>query len=130
MILQALTRYYEDLLTLGRISRPGWGTAKVSYGLELDDSGALIGLLSLETEQKRGKKSAVAAQAMEVPMPAKRTVGLAASFLCDHSGYLLGVDGKGNPGRTVACFAACKELHLQLLEGAASPAAKAVVFFF
>ncbi len=130
MILQALTRYYEDLLTLGRISRPGWGTAKVSYGLELDDSGALIGLLSLETEQKRGKKSAVAAQAMEVPMPAKRTVGLAASFLCDHSGYLLGVDGKGNPGRTVACFAACKELHLQLLEGAASPAAKAVVSFF
>lgn len=26
MILQALTRHYEDLLALGRIPRPGWTT--------------------------------------------------------------------------------------------------------
>ena len=39
MILQALTRYYENLLARGSAQRPGWAKAKVSYALELDDQG-------------------------------------------------------------------------------------------
>ena len=35
MILQALTQYYEDLLAQGKIARPGWAVAKVSWALEL-----------------------------------------------------------------------------------------------
>ena len=44
MILQALTHYYEDLLALGKMTRPGWATVKVSYGLVLDGEGQLIQL--------------------------------------------------------------------------------------
>lgn len=56
MILHALTRHYEDLLSLGRIPRPGWGTAKVSYALDLSLEGEILALLPLKTEQLRGKK--------------------------------------------------------------------------
>lgn len=130
MILQALTQHYEDLLQLGEISKPGWGTAKVSYGLELSDEGALLGLLPLKTEQQRGKKAVLAAQEMQVPMPVKRASGVSPNFLCDNSGYLLGVDNKGKPQRTADCFAACKKLHGEILSNAQSPAARAVIAFF
>ena len=33
MILQALTRYYEDLLSRGEIAAPGWAPAKISFAL-------------------------------------------------------------------------------------------------
>ncbi len=131
MILQALTRHYEDLLALGKISRPGWGSSKVSYGLELSDDGDVIALLSLQHTQQRGQKMIAAPREMTVPMPVKRTgIGVSANFLCDNSSYLLGVDEKGKPERTQACFAAAKQLHLNLLGAAQSPAARAVVAFF
>ena len=50
MILQALTEYYETLLEKGKIARLGWGTAKVSFALELDGDGQIIGVHSLKTE--------------------------------------------------------------------------------
>ena len=49
MILQALTRYYEVLLAQGRISAPGWGKAKVSFGLELAEDGTLLDVCLLYT---------------------------------------------------------------------------------
>lgn len=130
MILQALTRHYEALLARGEISRPGWGSLKVSYGLELDDSGALVGVLPLRTEQQRGEKSVIAPRAMEVPMPVKRSSGVSANFLCDNSGYLLGFDDKGKPKRTAECFEAAKALHLDLLGQTQSPGGRAVAAFF
>lgn len=39
MILQALTRYYEDLLQRGEIAAPGWSPAKISFALCLDKDG-------------------------------------------------------------------------------------------
>ena len=41
MILQALTRLFEDLAQQGKLSRPGWSPAKISYALCLDETGAL-----------------------------------------------------------------------------------------
>lgn len=130
MILQALTHYYEDLLALGKIERPGWSKSKVSYGLVLNDEGQLTQLLHLQTEVARGKKTVLAPQELLVPSPAKRSSGVLANFLCDNSSYLLGVDAKGKPTRTAECFAAAKELHRKLLEQADSPTARAVVRFF
>ena len=60
----------------------------------------------------------------------KRTVGVAANFLCDNAGYLLGIDSKGKPQRTRECFEASRSLHEQLLAGVDSPAARAVAAFF
>ena len=130
MILQALTRYYEDLLAEGKISRPGWVTAKVSYGLVLDEAGRLLQVVPLLTEVEKKNKKALVSREMEVPAPVKRTAGVAANFLCDNSSYLLGADSKGKPERTADCFAAAKELHLKLLAEADSPAARAVKGFF
>ena len=62
MILQALTQYYEDLLALGKIARPGWAKAKVSWALELSDNGELLGLLHLQQEVQRGKKTVLIPQ--------------------------------------------------------------------
>lgn len=130
MILQALTHYYEDLLSLGKMTRPGWATVKVSYGLVLDGEGQLIQLLHLQQEVQRGKKTVLAPQEIAMPAPVKRAVNVAANFLCDNSSYLLGVDSKGKPSRTAECFSAAKKLHLDLLKDADSPAARAVSRFF
>ena len=90
MILQALTRYYEDLLALGKVTRPGWSKVKVSYGLVLNDEGYLVQLIRLQEEVKRGQKTALVPRELDMPAPAKRTAGVAANFLCDTSSYLLG----------------------------------------
>ena len=39
MILQALVRYYEDLLQNGTLRAPGWVKEKISWGLQLADDG-------------------------------------------------------------------------------------------
>lgn len=41
MILQALTRYYEDLLSRGEIAAPGWAPAKISLALYINENGEL-----------------------------------------------------------------------------------------
>ena len=130
MILQALTHYYKDLLEQGKIGRPGWSQVKVSYGLDLDEEGSLVQLLHLQQEVTRGKKKALVPRELLLPAQVKRSVAVAPNFLCDNSGYLLGADSKGKPGRTADCFAAAKFLHTELLQNAGSPAAKAIVRFF
>ncbi len=130
MILQALVRHYEDLAAQGKISRPGWSQGKASYALYLDEKGQLLRTVSVQTEQVKGKKTILAPQFMELPATVKRTVGIAANFLCDNSSYIFGIDGKGNPKRALECFAASKALHERLLSGVDSKAAQAVSAFF
>lgn len=130
MILQALTEYYRTLENSGQISPLGWGEAKVSYALCIGPEGALEQVVSLQTEQKKGKKTVLRPQIMRLPAPVKRTVGIVPKFLCDNASYLLGVDNKGKPQRTLECFQACKALHEELLDGVDSPAAQAVLAFF
>lgn len=130
MILQALTQYYEDLLRLGKINRPGWSKQKVSYSLLLSEEGELLQLLHLQQEVQRGNKTVLGPQEMWVPSPVKRSSGIRPNFLCDTSSYLLGVDGKGKADRSIDCFAASKALHLHLLREVDSPVARAIVRFF
>lgn len=130
MILQALTRYYENLLRRGKIAPPGWGTAKVSFGLNLGDDGEICSLLPLETVQQGGKMEISVPQILEVPAQVKRTVDITANFLCDHARYLLGMDHAGCTARTRACFASSRALHTRLLAEAKSPAARAVCAYY
>lgn len=130
MILQALTEYYRTLADSGKISPPGWGDVKVSYALCIGTDGTLEQVASVQTEQAKGKKTVLAPQLMRLPAPVKRASGIAANFLCDNAGYLLGVDNKGKPQRTLECFQACKVLHEELLAEVDSPAAQAVLAFF
>lgn len=130
MILQALAEYYSALEKQGKTASPGWGPVKVSFALYLGEDGALERVVSVQAEQQRGKKTVLVPQNMSLPAPIKRTVGVAANFLCDNSSYILGVDTKGDPERTAKCFAACKALHQKLLTGIDTTAAKSALAFF
>ena len=130
MILQALTRLFEDLVEQGKLSRPGWSPAKLSYVLCLDESGALTYVVPLLREEQIGKKTQLRPTPVELPSPVTRTVGILPNFLWDNSSYILGVDEKGKPERSQACFRACGELHHRLLDGVDSPVARALLIFF
>lgn len=130
MILQALVSYYESLVTAGEIESPGWSKQKVSYALELNDNGEIMQVIPLFQEVVDGKKKKEVPREIEVPAPVKRAVNVLPNFLCDNSGYILGVDTKGKPERTAECFDSCKALHEKLLVGVDSPSAKAVLAFF
>ena len=83
MILQALTQYYETLVQAGVLAGPGWGPVKASYALSIAADGTLEQVTSIQTEQLRGKKTVLAPQVLTLPAPVKRTVGIAANFLCE-----------------------------------------------
>ena len=62
MILQALTRYYEDLLSRGEIAAPGWSPAKISYALCLNGAGDLEQVIPTMEEVTKGKKTVLQPQ--------------------------------------------------------------------
>lgn len=130
MILQALVKLYEDLEAQGKISRSGWGPAKISYALCIGENGAVEQLIPQLEEQKTGKKMAWRPKAINLPAAVKRSSGVASNFLWDNSSYLLGIDGKGKPERALQCFQACRKLHHEILDGVESAAAKAILCFF
>ncbi len=132
MILQALVKRYEDLLDRGeeKVPRLGWGKAKVSFGLNLNENGAVEGLLILRETLIMGKKEVTLPREFEVPQPVKRSVDIKSNFLCDNSTYLFGVDEKGKPERSLQCYQACRELHQNVLGGIETPAAKAILNYF
>ena len=130
MILQALTQLYEDLVSRGEISRPGWSKAKISYALCLGEDGSLIQVIPQFAQEQVGKKTVLRPQKMELPAAVTRTVGVVPNFLWDNSSYLLGTDEKGKPERSLECFRACARLHHELLDGVDSVAAKAVLAYF
>lgn len=130
MILQALTRYYEDLLQRGEIAAPGWSPAKISFALCLDKDGQVTQAIPTMEEVTIGKKAVLRPQSIILPSAVKRTVGIDSNFLWDNSAYLLGVDQKGKPERSRDCFRAAASLHHAVLDGVDSPIAKAILAFF
>lgn len=130
MILQALTRLYEDLAERGEISRPGWSAAKISFALCLNEDGSLAQVIAQQVETLVGKKTVMRPQNMSLPAAVTRTVGILPNFLWDNSSYLLGIDDKGKPERSLRCFEASSALHRQLLQDVNTPTARAIVAFF
>ena len=130
MILQALTRYYEDLLSRGEIAAPGWAPAKISLALYINENGELTQIVPTMVEGTKGKKTVMQPQLMVLPAAVKRTVSIASNFLWDNSAYLLGIDQKGKPERSRECFAAAAKLHHMVLDGIDSPNARAILAFF
>ena len=130
MILQALARYYEDLLSRGEIDAPGWTPAKISYALCLNENGRLTQVVPTMEKVSKGKKTVLQPQVFPLPAAVKRTVGIDSNFLWDNSTYLLGVDQKGKPERSRDCFAAAAQKHHAVLDGIDSSIARAILAFF
>ncbi len=141
MILQSLVSYYEILAAQGKIAKPGWSPAKVSYALVLSQDGELVQLRTLKHEEERQEKGKIKKVELpteyQVPEPkVKAGIGAIPNFLCDGAGYLLGLGDPGKinkkTGKTRAqeCFEASRALHLSLLEGVDCPEARAVAAFY
>ena len=128
MILQALTRYYEDLVDAEKIGRPGWAKTKVNYALCINERGELEQVVPLVIAAVQGKNPQP--QMYNLPAPVKRTVGIAPNFLWDNSSYLLGIDNKGKPERSQECYIACRAFHHKLLDDLGSISAKGILAFF
>ncbi|MDD4312802.1 MAG: type I-C CRISPR-associated protein Cas8c/Csd1, partial [Eubacteriales bacterium] len=110
--MQALTRYYETLREEELIAPRYYSKASVSYGLQLDTNGNLIGLLRLKQTVERNGKEFERPQSLDVPELAVRSSGVLPNFLCDNAIYMLGLDAKGDAKRALRCFESAKDLHL------------------
>lgn len=130
MILQALTKLYEDLAARGEIARPGWAPAKISFALCLDERGELLQVIPQQVEQQMGKKTVLRPQDMTLPAIGTRAGKVAKSgFLWDNASYLLGVDEELYIERAKERFLSCKELHHKLLDNVAHPVARGILAF-
>ena len=143
MILNKLAAEYECLVAQGKLDRPGWIPARISYALELDSDGQLVAIQSLritDTIVGKGGKSRTVTypKTMVVPEPAKRTSRIDPNFLCDNASYILGITDKGKTEqakakssmRAVACFQASREFHHKLLDSVDNGTAHAICRFF
>lgn len=130
MILQALVEYYEILVSQGKLERPGRSKSGISYALYIDGEGDLKDAFSLRENRDKGGKQVLVPRSMSLPAPVKRSSGISPNFLWDNSSYILGIDEKDKPQRSLECFNACRELHHKLLDCTDSPAAKALLAFF
>lgn len=132
MILQALTRYYEDLLQQGEIAAPGWSPAKISFALCLDRDGQVLQVIPTMQEVELGKKTVLRPQEMILPSAARKTSNshLLSNFLWEDSSHFLGVNQKGSVKRSMTAFSTAASLHHTVLDGVDSPIAQAILAFF
>ena len=130
MILQALVDYYEALAAQGRVAKPGWGIAKISYALNLDKQGRLLNLISLKLTKQKGKKAVEIPQSILLPEATKRTSKVKAQFLWDNAKYVLGLDASGKAERSKQCFEAMAQKCQEILAAAVGEKAAALKAFF
>lgn len=116
MILHALNEYYERLCDdpVSAIPLLGFGAQKIHFALVIDNNGTLV-QGPVDLRNRKGKK--LTPTELIVPEAVKRTAGVAANFLWDNTGYVLGADNKENPERALQCFIAFKELQHAVGDG-------------
>ena len=138
MILQSLTKLYEDLAERGEISRIGWSPVKINYALCIDDKGTLVQVIPQFEEYNNGKKTVLRPRSMELPVTAKHGSKIAANFLWDNAAYLLCLYDQNESNkelgkdkeRTERSFQESRRLHHEILDTVNSAAAKAILAFF
>ncbi|MBA2673043.1 type I-C CRISPR-associated protein Cas8c/Csd1 [Ramlibacter sp.] len=125
MILQALDGYYRRLLASGtsELSAFGYSPEKISYAIVLQPDGSVLQIDDLRDGS--GKKPVPIA--LNVPQPAKRTVGIKSNFLWDKTSYVLGVSVSSK--RADREHEAFKALHRQALVGETDTGIKALLAF-
>ncbi|MDR3136340.1 MAG: type I-C CRISPR-associated protein Cas8c/Csd1 [Coriobacteriales bacterium] len=135
MILQALVKRYEDCASSGEAIAYGWESRNVKYAIDLSKDGALLGVVSLGSENK--------GLSIQLPQAAKRTSGIAPSFLCDNAQYFFGIFDENKAekenklekrrGDAKKAFESARNYHRQILNEStflASPNASAIVKWF
>lgn len=130
MILQALVQHYENLAKDGKVPKPGWCHAKISYEIDLNENGTIKAIIPLKQEEEVGKKKVWVPTRQCVPEMGTRSSGVSANFLCDNAKYLLGIGLEGTNQRVIECFQAAKAKHLSILKNTDGEMAKAICNYF
>ncbi|MBN2499229.1 MAG: type I-C CRISPR-associated protein Cas8c/Csd1, partial [Anaerolineales bacterium] len=133
MILQSLYRYYQILCndTEVDVAEPGYSNEPVSHILNLSFQGELLDILPLFTLVQVGKIAFEKPQRMNVPERVKRSVNVAANFMCDNAAYVLGLTGKEakDPQYAQKRFEAFHRHNVEILSKTNSPVAQAIISF-
>ena len=127
MILQALNDYYKRLAEDESSGIPlrGFSRQPVPFALEIAPDGELLQVLDLRVQN--GKK--LVPQQLVVPEAVKRTAGVAANFIWDNTGYVLGADEKGKPERAIKAFEAFRDKVRVVCAGVEDEGVAAVLAF-
>ena len=125
MILQALVKRYDSMTGTDDAVPYGWAIRDAVFALDLDENGVLHGLLSLE---KQDGEQRIRPQYL-LPSEPVRSSGFKPAFLCDTAQYFFGLAIK-NKSRGEKCFAASKQLHVELLSKLDQPIANGIRRFF
>lgn len=114
MLLQSLVKLYEAWAEKGEIEKLGWNPVKISYGISLDEEGNVDEIIHLKTNAPKGNKEIPSL--ISLPMPVKRSVGVASNFLYDNSTYVFGYDNSNKPDRAKQCFECFRNVGNKVLE--------------
>lgn len=123
-MLRELVDYYDQLRVKPNspVEEPGWSKAKVTCTINLTSDGRIASV-----EKSIDKNGDI----HSVPEQAKRASGILPFLLCDTSAYVVGMDKNGEvTKRSINCFEASKELHLNELSSVHSPVIDAVRAFY
>ncbi len=124
-ILAALNRAYERLLEEEAVPQFGYSIQQIGFLISLNDDGSPAGP-PIDLREGEGKKQA--ARPISVPQPAKRTSGIAPTFLWDKTSYVLGVTA-GAGKRLTQEHEAFKTFHEQALADTRDPGLRALLQF-
>lgn len=114
MLLQSLVKLYEAWAEKGEIEKLGWNPVKISYGVSLDQEGNVDEIIHLKTNAPKGNKEIPSL--ISLPMPVKRSVGVASNFLYDNATYVFGYDNSNKPDRAKQCFDCFRSVGNKVLE--------------
>ncbi len=114
MLLQSLVKLYEAWAEKGEIEKLGWNPVKISYGISLDEDGNVDEIIHLKTNAPKGNKEIPSL--ISLPMPVKRSVGVASNFLYDNATYVFGYDNSNKPDRAKQCFDCFRNVGNKVLE--------------
>lgn len=114
MLLQSLVKLYEAWAEKGEIEKLGWNPVKISYGISLDEEGNVDEIIHLKTNAPKGNKEKPSL--ISLPMPVKRSVGVASNFLYDNATYVFGYDNSNKPDRAKQCFECFRNVGNKVLE--------------
>lgn len=114
MLLQSLVKLYEAWAEKGEIEKLGWNPVKISYGISLDEEGNVDEIIHLKTNVPKGNKEIPSL--ISLPMPVKRSVGVASNFLYDNATYVFGYDNSNKPDRAKQCFDCFRNVGNKVLE--------------
>lgn len=127
MILQELYSYYQRINDdpESGVAPPGYSPQNISWALVLDSDGNLVQVQDIR--DTTGKKPRPVS--MMVPEGVIRAVNIAANFLWDNTGYVLGADDKGKPERSQKTFEAFRAWQHEIGDGVDDEGMRAVLRF-